>query len=117
MSPPTRFAFQSCIALAPKVALLASLGNYGGPTQTMALQPGSPAIGKGTGASGITTDQRGAARATSGFVDIGAFQDKGYTVAVVSGSGQSTPINSPFPNSLVALLTEKFARSKKRSLR
>ena len=94
---------------APLKALLASLGNYGGPTQTMALQPGSPALGKGTGASGITTDQRGAPRATSGPVDIGAFQDEGYTVAVASGSGQSATPGSAFPNPLVALLTENFA--------
>src|SRR5262249_52383807 len=41
---------------------LAPLGNYGGPTQTMALLPGSPAIDAGSNAlipSGITTDQRG----------------------------------------------------------
>ena len=38
---------------------LAPLGDYGGPTQTMALLPGSPAIGKGIAVAGITTDQRG----------------------------------------------------------
>ena len=42
--------------------LLAPLGNYGGPTQTMALLPGSPALGAGNTAlipTGDTTDQRG----------------------------------------------------------
>ena len=38
---------------------LAPLGDYGGPTQTMALLPGSPAIGAGIAVSGVTTDQRG----------------------------------------------------------
>ena len=39
--------------------LLAPLGDYGGPTPTMPLLPGSPAIGKGTSGPGIpTTDQR-----------------------------------------------------------
>ena len=38
---------------------LAPLGDYGGPTQTMALLPGSPAIGKGVAVAGVTTDQRG----------------------------------------------------------
>ncbi len=51
--------------------LLAPLGDYGGPTQTMALLAGSPAIGKGA-ALGQTTDQRGQIRGD--IVDIGAFQ-------------------------------------------
>ncbi len=68
---------------------LAPLGDYGGPTETMALLPGSAAIGAGMGDSGITTDQRGAPRPASGATDIGAFQDQGYTVAVSSGSPQS----------------------------
>ena len=48
-----------------ETAGLAPLGSYGGPTQTIALLPGSPAIGKGTAAdfggttTPITTDQRG----------------------------------------------------------
>ena len=88
--------------------LLAPLGNYGGPTQTMALLPDSPAIGAGTAVSGITTDQRGAPRPTSGPVDIGAFQNQGYTLAVGSGSGQSTTAGSAFTNPLVAVLTENY---------
>ncbi len=97
--------------------LLAPLGNYGGPTQTMPLLPGSPAIAKGVPAnvSGkttvISTDQRGAHRATSGAVDIGAFQNQGYTVALTSGSGQSTPVTSAFAKPLVATLTENFVAS------
>ncbi|MFI5459893.1 MAG: beta strand repeat-containing protein [Isosphaerales bacterium] len=90
---------------------LAPLGDYGGRTETMALLPGSAAIGAGTTASGITTDQRGASRPTSGPADIGAFQDQGYTVAVSSGSPQSTLVSQPFNASLVALLTEDFANA------
>ena len=37
--------------------LLAPLGDYGGPTQTMALLPGSPAIGKGTSDGAPAADQ------------------------------------------------------------
>jgi hypothetical protein len=44
--------------------MLAPLGNYGGPTQTMALLPGGPAIGTGVALPGITTDQRGMPVAT-----------------------------------------------------
>ena len=38
---------------------LAPLGDYGGPTQTMALLAGSPAINNGVKISGVTVDQRG----------------------------------------------------------
>jgi predicted outer membrane repeat protein len=88
---------------------LAPLGNYGGPTETMALLPGSAAIGAGTAASGVTTDQRGAPRPASGAVDIGAFQDQGYTVAVSFGSPQSTLVSQPFSAPLVVRLTENLA--------
>jgi hypothetical protein len=87
---------------------LAPLGNYGGPTPTMALLPGSEAIGKGTAVSGLDTDQRGAPRPASGG-DIGAFQDQGYTLVVASGNNQSAPINHSFADPLTVVLTENFA--------
>jgi hypothetical protein len=52
--------------------LLAPLGNYGGPTRTFALLPGSPALDAGDPALAGTPDQRGLPR--SGGVNIGAFQ-------------------------------------------
>ena len=52
---------------------LGALGNNGGPTQTIALLPGSPAIGAGETVAGITTDQRGFPL-DSPKPDIGAFQ-------------------------------------------
>jgi hypothetical protein len=54
---------------------LAPLGDYGGPTQTMALLPGSPALDAGDNSlipAGLTTDQRGFARVSGAAVDIGA---------------------------------------------
>ena len=54
--------------------LLAALGNYGGPTQTMALLPGSPAIDAGSNAAATATDQRGFQRIVNGTIDIGAFE-------------------------------------------
>jgi fibronectin-binding autotransporter adhesin len=51
---------------------LGPLGDYGGPTQTIPLLAGSPAIGKGTAVSGLSNDQRGFALDSP--VDIGAFQ-------------------------------------------
>jgi hypothetical protein len=56
--------------------LLAPLGNYGGPTPTMPLLPGSRAYGAGIAPSGVSTDQRGQPRSVSGRVDIGAFEDQ-----------------------------------------
>ena len=61
--------------------LLGTLGNYGGPTQTIPLLPGSPAIDAGSNAlavdgagNSLTTDQRGYARIVNGTVDIGAYE-------------------------------------------
>src|SRR5208337_1462029 len=94
----------------PLNPLLAPLGNYGGPTQTMALLPGSPAINAGDNSlipAGLTTDQRGPGfpRIVGGTVDIGAFESSGFTIAVTSGSGQSANITEPFANPLVVTVT------------
>ena len=59
---------------------LGPLANNGGPTQTMALLTGSPAIDAGSNAlanaAGLTTDQRGPGfpRIVNSTVDIGAFE-------------------------------------------
>ena len=66
---------------------LGPLADNGGPTQTMALLLGSPAIGKGSVGlipSGITTDQRGLPRVVSGIVDIGAYQSQPPVVTGIS---------------------------------
>ena len=67
----------------------------------MALLPGSPAIDAGNNAlipAGVTTDQRGLPRIVNGIVDIGAFESSGFTIAVTSGSGQSTAVFTAFPD-------------------
>ena len=53
---------------------LRPLADNGGPTLTMALVPGSPAINAGASIGAPTTDQRGVARPKGGGVDIGAFE-------------------------------------------
>ena len=61
----------------PLDPLLAPLNYYGGPTQTIYLLPGSPAIDAGNNAlipTGVTIDQRGSDRIVNGTVDIGAFE-------------------------------------------
>ncbi len=51
------------------------LQNHGGPTQTIALEAGSPAFGAGSNPESLFADQRGAApRSGSSGTDIGAVQ-------------------------------------------
>ncbi len=94
----------------PLDPLLAPLGNYGGPTQTVALLPGSPAIGAGSSGvvpAELTTDQRGLPRGS--LVDIGAYQT---SLVVESTSGSVSVITAPI-NQLTlpgaVSLAEKFA--------
>ena len=63
----------------PKLA--SGLANNGGPTQTIALMKGSPAINaipQGTNGCGteVTTDQRGVKRPQGNKCDVGAFEKK-----------------------------------------
>jgi hypothetical protein len=64
---------------------LGPLQNNGGPTQTMALLPGSPAANTGDNTGAPAYDQRGPGypRIVGGFIDIGAFevQDSSATQA------------------------------------
>ncbi|HEV8060141.1 MAG TPA: DUF4214 domain-containing protein, partial [Gemmataceae bacterium] len=93
---------------APLNALLAPLGNYGGLTLSMALLPGSQAIDAGNNAlipAGVTTDQRGLPRIVNATVDIGAFESSGFTIAVTSGSDQSTAVSTAFSGPLVVTVT------------
>ena len=76
--------------------LLAPIGNYGGPTQTMALLPGSPCIGNGTPVTGIVADQRGVTMPQGSRYDIGAFESQGFILSINSGNNQTTPVNSTF---------------------
>ena len=87
--------------------LLAPLGNYGGPTQTIALLPGSPAIDAGSNALAVgTTDQRG--QSYVGTVDIGAFESQGFTLTPVAGSTPQTAVTgNSFANPLGVTVTAK----------
>ena len=85
---------------------LGPLAYYGGPTQTIDLLPGSPAIDKGSNALAVdpstgqplTTDQRGTGflRIVNGTVDIGAYEylpAASDTVAVTWGT-QTAPLQT-----------------------
>ncbi|MBN9524012.1 hypothetical protein J0H58_36795 [bacterium] len=81
--------------------LLTPLGDHGGPTRTMALRPGSPALDAGTGTD---PDQRGVG-VQGGRRDVGAFESRGFTLTVTGGSGQSTRVDTAFPSALVVTVT------------
>jgi uncharacterized repeat protein (TIGR01451 family) len=83
--------------------LLAIAGSYGGSTPTLAVLPGSPAINAGTVTGAPTTDQRGVARV--GAVDIGAFESRGFTLALTGGNNQSAGPGLAFANPLTATVT------------
>ncbi len=61
--------------------MLASLRYNGGPTPTMALKPGSPAIDAGIFLAQVTTDQRGLSRPRRKGFDIGAFELNNFSLA------------------------------------
>jgi len=82
--------------------LLASLGSYGGTTQTMALLPGSPAINAGTTNGAPSTDQRGFLRDAN--PDMGAYEFEG--VAYVT----SSQANGAYTNGTVIPIQVTFSQ-------
>jgi predicted outer membrane repeat protein len=92
--------------------LLAALGSYGGPIQTMLPTPGSPAICAGSISlipGGVITDQRGFSRASiyNGVtcVDLGAVQTD-YTSVAFSSSSYSGVVNKAVNPAPVVTLSE-----------
>jgi CSLREA domain-containing protein len=76
--------------------MLAPLGNNGGPTQTMALLSGSPAIDAGLKAGAPLTDQRGVVRDAdnAGTVDIGAYEVMQAFNMVVNTAADEPPADT-----------------------
>jgi CSLREA domain-containing protein len=68
---------------------LTGLANNGGPTQTIALQPGSAAIGH-VSTCVVASDQRGVARPVGAACDSGAYQVAPPSVSSVATSGVTT---------------------------
>lgn len=58
--------------------LLGGLQDNGGPTQTRALLPGSPALDAGDDATCLPTDQRGSPRPRGEACDLGAYEALAY---------------------------------------
>ena len=70
---------------------LGTLGDYGGPTKTIPLLSGSPAIHAGTSTNAPSTDQRGLS-VDSPTPDVGAFQvQSSYSLIVQSTSDSGAP--------------------------
>ena len=91
--------------------LLGPLQNNGGPTQTLALLPESPAIAAGSVAripSGITLTSADRGDIVKGKVDIGAFQSRGFTFTVISGNNQRTTVNTSFAATLDVMVTSPY---------
>ncbi len=65
---------------------LGPLGNNGGPTSTMALLPGSPAVDAGITGACPVVDQRGTARPQGSRCDIGAYE-KTELIFIEIGTG------------------------------
>lgn len=84
--------------------LLGPLANNGGPTQTMLLQAGSPAIDTGSNPAGLAFDQRGAgfARTTGAATDIGAVEGAGAGPVI---GLQPVPTLSQWSLALLSVLT------------
>jgi CSLREA domain-containing protein len=77
----------------PKIG---ALQNNGGPTETYALLPGSPAIDAATSSGAPATDQRGVARPQSAGFDIGAYEvaaPLANTAAATGVSATGTTLN------------------------
>jgi hypothetical protein len=72
------------------------LANNGGPAQTIALEPGSPAKGAGANPENLFTDERGdAPRTGAGGTDIGAYQSGASADATApTASLQATLVNA-----------------------
>ncbi len=97
----------------PKLGPLAS---NGGPTQTHALLPGSPAIDAGTNTGCPATDQRGVARPQDGNLDgsptcdIGAYEAVPFNPAAVSAFVtrlyQTVLGRAPDPGGLAAFIAQ-----------
>jgi hypothetical protein len=75
---------------------LGTFGFHGGPTQTVALMPLSPAVDAG-GPTGPATDQRGVSRPQGSRCDIGAFElAQGGTIPGSTCAGPpSPPVSTP----------------------
>lgn len=82
---------------------LGPLDDNGGPTQTMSLREGSPALDAAPASSLVSTDQRGVSRPQGGGFDLGAFERIDsqtplslHWLQVLPDSGSVQVVSAPF---------------------
>jgi len=103
LSSDASCAFSSSSSLAGTDPLLGPLADNGGPTQTMALLAGSPAVnlippGQNGCGTTIASDQRGLTRPIGIGCDVGAYEDASapvqlaYLLTAVTGVGPGTSL-------------------------
>jgi predicted outer membrane repeat protein len=90
----------------PINAKLGTLASNGGPTQTVALLPGSPALGGGNGTTTTDTDQRGVPRGQ--VLDIGAYQATATQLAV---NGFPSPTAPGAPHAFTVSAVDSFGQT------
>jgi CSLREA domain-containing protein len=107
-------------AASPIDPRLGPLADNGGPTQTMALLPDSPALGRGNNPLNLTTDQRGTGfpRPAESAIDMGAFQLQQVSLPPPPPPPQPSPPPPPPPviqpgPSGVVLVPQKVGRTKR----
>jgi hypothetical protein len=86
--------------------VLGPLQDNGGPTPTMALFPGSPAVGAGDTSEAPSFDQRGDgyARLVQGQIDIGAFEAQvGNVARFIMAAPTNVSSGSPFSVTVTAV--------------
>ncbi len=76
---------------------LGTLGGNGGPTETIALLAGSPAIGKGSNPEGLLTDQRGFVIPAGTTLDVGAYQTSAVSDTAPAATLQAANVSSSSP--------------------
>ncbi|MCC7451492.1 MAG: hypothetical protein IT324_29050, partial [Anaerolineae bacterium] len=91
----------TCVGnLGPVTGISASLADNGGPTQTLALLPGSNAIDQTDAACLVAADQRGITRPQGAGCDIGAFEF--VSPPTPTPTFTDTPVPASYPNTILA---------------
>src|SRR3954452_20631656 len=74
----------------------------------MALLPGSPAIDASNHGVARAPDRPAIARPQNGRADIGAFESRGFTIAIVAGGDQGATVATAFLNPLQVTVTSPY---------